>query len=603
MRNIRRMICALLAAGMAHAAPPASNGSSGGSTFGAAPVANTAPVWSATNRTLTVGDSCAYSLPSVSTDANGDTLSYSTTGTLPTGCSFSANAISGTASEAGEFSFTLLMDDGRNTILRPSFETAATAAFNSVALTQPLSGSFALVFQVTPVASNIDHVIGFGTQTASGYAQMLAAVRFNTSGSIDARNNNAYQAANAKSYTGGNTYTARFDVDCAANRYDVTVDGTVIANDYVPRGGATLCPIAFATAVDAISPGTVGTVSGNITLIQPIGTQVTWTVAADDDETPPDAPEAPTVAGVTQTTVDLTLPASGAADHAFYRIQRSPSGCGSYAQIADNVTDSTYQDSGLTQNTAYCYRLVDVDASGNASTPGSGANATTAAVDVNALLSIANVSVAEGDEGTTNLTFTLTASASQSFDIVCQYETLAVTADSSTDFTAAAGTVTISSGDTTEDIEVTVNGDTTVESDETLTMRVYNCGAGGTSVNSTEFTATGAILNDDSATPPGDGEVDVSCGSQTEGDSPGINLPAVTCTFTIDPVQESDVMFDYYTVNGTATAWVDYVPASGVGIIRAGQSSYSVPVYIIKDTDDEPNETFEMRVANQREKP
>jgi hypothetical protein len=62
-------------------------------------------------------------------------------------------------------------------------------------------------------------------------------------------------------------------------------------------------------------------------------------------------------------------------------------------------------------------------------------------------------------------------------------------------------------------------------------------------------------------------------------------------------------MFDYYTVNGTATAWVDYVPASGVGIIRAGQSSYSVPVYIIKDTDDEPNETFEMRVANQREKP
>jgi hypothetical protein len=467
------------------------------STEATAPAVNAAPIWDIPDRSIQDGSACTYDLLSVNTDAEGDTRTFNlVSGALPTGCSLSGTSIIGTINGTGTFNFVLGANDGRTTVLRDEFVVQSIAAFGSAAF--PARGDrFSVSFPVTPVANNIDYVCGFGETEATGYGQMLASVRFGIAGVVQARNNSAYAAANSLSYTGGNTYTVEMDFNVPGGTYSVSVNDTVIGSDYVFRGAALPATLGYITCVEGATPGIIGSITGAVNLVQPVRAAVTWTVFSGADVTPPNAPDAPALVGVTQTTVSMTLPTSGAGDHNHYDIYRSPSGCAAYALIQADYTSASFTDTGRTANTAYCYRLIDVDNAGNESTAGSGLTATTAAVDVNALLSIANVSTTEGNSSTKSLTFVLTASSSQSFNIVCQYQTLAGTADSSTDFTAASGTVQIDSGTTTENIAVTINGDTTQEVDETLTMRVYNCGEGGISVNATEFTATGTILNDD----------------------------------------------------------------------------------------------------------
>ncbi len=94
------------------------------------------------------------------------------------------------------------------------------------------------------------------------------------------------------------------------------------------------------------------------------------------DVTPPAAPAAPTVQSFTDVQIILALPISAAGDHAYYEVERSTDAV-NYGQRADNVTTSTWVDNGLTADTTYYYRLIDVDTSGNRSAPGAVVSQTT----------------------------------------------------------------------------------------------------------------------------------------------------------------------------------------------------------------------------------
>ena len=59
------------------------------------------------------------------------------------------------------------------------------------------------------------------------------------------------------------------------------------------------------------------------------------------------------------------------------------------------------------------------------------------------------------------------------------------------------------------------------------------------------------------------------------------------------------IAFDYATSDGTATAGVDYVAASGSGTISAG-GSVNLDVTVNGDTTVEPDETVIMTVSNIR---
>jgi Concanavalin A-like lectin/glucanases superfamily/Calx-beta domain len=109
--------------------------------------------------------------------------------------------------------------------------------------------------------------------------------------------------------------------------------------------------------------------------------------------------------------------------------------------------------------------------------------------------SVADVSVAEGNSGTTNLNFVVTLSAASLNPVSLSYSTGGGTATAGTDYVAASGTLTIPAGSTSGTIVVTVNGDTTSEGSETLTLTLT------APVNATlaRGAATGTISNDDGA--------------------------------------------------------------------------------------------------------
>jgi hypothetical protein len=90
-------------------------------------------------------------------------------------------------------------------------------------LPQAQLGSFCVTFDATPSATNVDAVHGLSSGLASAYANMFVAVRFNTSGHIDARNGSTYIAASAIPYATRTTYRFILDVNVATHTYNAYV--------------------------------------------------------------------------------------------------------------------------------------------------------------------------------------------------------------------------------------------------------------------------------------------------------------------------------------------------------------------------------------------
>jgi len=113
---------------------------------------------------------------------------------------------------------------------------------------------------------------------------------------------------------------------------------------------------------------------------------------------------------------------------------------------------------------------------------------------------ISDVSVTEGNSGTTDLVFTVSLTAAAGGNATVNYATSDGTAVAGQDYTAASGTLTVPSGATSATITVTVNTDTNYEADETLSMTLS--GPSNLALG-TASAATGTITNDDNANPKG----------------------------------------------------------------------------------------------------
>jgi murein DD-endopeptidase MepM/ murein hydrolase activator NlpD len=110
-------------------------------------------------------------------------------------------------------------------------------------------------------------------------------------------------------------------------------------------------------------------------------------------------------------------------------------------------------------------------------------------------VSIGNTSATEGDSGTTQFNFTVSLSAASSSTVTVQYATANGTASSSSDYTATSGTISFAPGETSKTVSVLVNGDTTVESDETFKVTLSS------PTNATLGTASGTFATVASSTP------------------------------------------------------------------------------------------------------
>jgi predicted extracellular nuclease len=108
------------------------------------------------------------------------------------------------------------------------------------------------------------------------------------------------------------------------------------------------------------------------------------------------------------------------------------------------------------------------------------------------LVTISDVSQAEGDGGTTLFTFTVSRTGGTTgFSI--DYHTIAGTAGDPSDFVGVAGTLVFADNENSKTIDVTVKGDTAGEHAETFTVKLDNP-LGAVIADSV---GTGTILNDD----------------------------------------------------------------------------------------------------------
>ena len=109
-------------------------------------------------------------------------------------------------------------------------------------------------------------------------------------------------------------------------------------------------------------------------------------------------------------------------------------------------------------------------------------------------LTIDDVSVTEGNSGTTNLVFTVSLSATSAVTINVNYKTADGTATTGdNDYVSAFNVLTFGAGELTKTITVVVKGDQKFEADETILVNLSN----PENADIADGQGVGTILNDD----------------------------------------------------------------------------------------------------------
>ncbi len=204
-------------------------------------------------------------------------------------------------------------------------------------------------------------------------------------------------------------------------------------------------------------------------------------------------------------------------------------------------------------------------------------------------LTIADVSVAEGDSGTVTAVLTATLSAISGKPITVDYATMdgtAVVADS--DYLSASDTITFAPGTLSQTISIDVSGDAKDEIDETFTVELSN----ESNVTLADSSGEVTITNDDN--PP---TLSIANASVTEGDSGTTSMDFLV---TLSAPSGKTVTVDYMTngTSGSATAGGDYEIASGTLTFNPDNTEKTISVIINGDSVDEINETFQVDLDN-----
>ena len=203
-------------------------------------------------------------------------------------------------------------------------------------------------------------------------------------------------------------------------------------------------------------------------------------------------------------------------------------------------------------------------------------------------ISVNDVTVAEGDAGTTAATFSVTLSAASVQPVTVRATTTNDTALAPGDFTALAAdaAVTIPIGSTTGTLTVVVVGDRTDEADERFRVTLSAPQGGALSDN----IGLGTITDDDAPPLMRIEDVQIREGS--------VGATTVTLKVALSRASERAVTFTYATSDGTATGSVDYAEATEALSISAAQTERAIALPIGADRIVENDETFTVRLSS-----
>ncbi len=202
-------------------------------------------------------------------------------------------------------------------------------------------------------------------------------------------------------------------------------------------------------------------------------------------------------------------------------------------------------------------------------------------------LSIGDLSLAEGDSGTTSFAFPVTLSAASGRTVTVNYTTADGSATQPADYALTNGTLTFVAGDISEDITVNVVGDMVVEPDQDFVVNL----SPPSNATFGDNQATGTILDDDAS-----GAVfsidDVTAAETDAGTTLFTFTVTRTATTGADSVQAA-------TMDVSAMAGSDYVAIAATTLNFAdGVATQPFVVTVNGDTDVELDETFNVLLSN-----
>ncbi|MBX9802944.1 MAG: IPT/TIG domain-containing protein [Caulobacteraceae bacterium] len=338
-----------------------------------------------------------------------------------------------------------------------------------------------------------------------------------------------------------------------------TVDSATQITATVPAAGA-----AGAVAIAVTTPGGTATQASGFTYFIPRTVSVTapatinegdtgngfstWGVALDAASTVPITVNFRTVAGTATSPADFGAVTSGSAT-----IAAGVTGFGANVFIVGDTLDE--------DNETFSLEIVSVSTGGVISSTAGTATGTIIDNDATPALSINDVSLTEGNAGTSNLTFTVSLGTASGRTVTVDYATANGTATAPGDFAAVSGTLTFMPGQTSQPVTVTLNGDTTFEANESLFVNLSSAMNATISDNQ----GLGTITNDDVAQPVVT-SVSPSAGPAQGGNTvtiAGANFSGATAvTFGVTPATS-------FTVNSATqiTATVPLYASSLIGSI------------------------------------
>ncbi len=210
--------------------------------------------------------------------------------------------------------------------------------------------------------------------------------------------------------------------------------------------------------------------------------------------------------------------------------------------------------------------------------------------DQQPVISIADVTMAEGDEGEQFFTFTVTLSVPSYQSVSVSYATQDGTATAADgDYEAAAWVLDFVPGTTANVITIRVYGDRKYEPDEWFFVTLSEPEGGV--LNPDKTAAVGTILNDDPLP-----KISIDDVSQAEGHS---GSSAFVFTVWLSNPSYQTVQVSYLTYDATATAADgDYEPAGGTLVFEPGETEKTITVWVYGDQKIELDETFNVILSD-----
>jgi urease beta subunit len=200
-------------------------------------------------------------------------------------------------------------------------------------------------------------------------------------------------------------------------------------------------------------------------------------------------------------------------------------------------------------------------------------------------LATSDVTVGEGDSGTTNASFKVTLSRPSAGIVTADFDTSPQSATAPEDYVAASGTLTFDPGEVTKAVDVDVRGDTADEPDESFALDLSS--VAGAAVGDGQGVAT--IIDDEGAP-----AVSIGDASLTEGNS---GTTEAQMDLVLSRSSSEAVTIAYASADGTAEAAADYQTASGTVSFDPGQIAKSVSVAVNGDVFDEPDESLKVSLS------